>query len=111
MKYTLTKLLYVWYKYLVRQVHIGDWSSGMIGVSKTFGGGSIPSSPGSKKKHRKLCLQQGFRCFFDFAEINLQGMVILSLGDSWREESERQEYECHITVITGWQRSLSKRGI
>ena len=24
---------------------IGDWSSGMIGVSKTFGGGSIPSSP------------------------------------------------------------------
>ena len=25
--------------------NIGDWSSGMIGVSKTFGGGSIPSSP------------------------------------------------------------------
>ena len=24
---------------------IGDWSNGMIGVSKTFGGGSIPSSP------------------------------------------------------------------
>ena len=50
MKYTLTRRLYVWYKYLVRQVHIGDWSSGMIGVSKTFGGGSIPSSPGSKKE-------------------------------------------------------------
>lgn len=48
MKYTLTRRLYVWYKYLVRQVHIGDWSSGMIGVSKTFGGGSIPSSPGKK---------------------------------------------------------------
>lgn len=28
--------------------HVGDWSSGMIGVSKTFGGGSIPSSPGRK---------------------------------------------------------------
>ena len=27
---------------------IGDWSSGMIGVSKTFGGGSIPSSPVEK---------------------------------------------------------------
>lgn len=50
MKYTLTKRLYVWYKYLVRQVHIGDWSSGMIGVSKTFGGGSIPSSPGKKSE-------------------------------------------------------------
>ena len=25
--------------------NIGDWSNGMIGVSKTFGGGSIPSSP------------------------------------------------------------------
>ena len=49
MKYTLTKLLYVWYKYLVRQVHIGDWSSGMIGVSKTFGGSSILSSPAFKR--------------------------------------------------------------
>ena len=26
-------------------MNIGDWSNGMIGVSKTFGGGSIPSSP------------------------------------------------------------------
>ena len=26
----------------------GDWSNGMIGVSKTFGGGSIPSSPAKK---------------------------------------------------------------
>ena len=25
--------------------YIGDWSSGMIGVSKTFGGSSILSSP------------------------------------------------------------------
>ena len=56
MKYTLTKLLYVWYKYLVRQVHIGDWSSGMIGVSKTFGGGSIPSSPG-KKSLKQFCFR------------------------------------------------------
>ena len=28
--------------------NIGDWSNGMIGVSKTFGGGSIPSSPVGK---------------------------------------------------------------
>ena len=28
--------------------NIGDWSNGMIGVSKTFGGGSIPSSPALK---------------------------------------------------------------
>ena len=25
--------------------YIGDWSNGMIGVSKTFGGSSILSSP------------------------------------------------------------------
>ena len=25
--------------------HTGDWSNGMIGVSKTFGGSSILSSP------------------------------------------------------------------
>lgn len=28
---------------------IGDWSNGMIGVSKTFGGSSILSSPAIKK--------------------------------------------------------------
>lgn len=56
MKYTLTKLLYVWYKYLVRQVHIGDWSSGMIGVSKTFGGSSILSSPAPMKERKSLNL-------------------------------------------------------
>ena len=27
------------------QFNIGDWSNGMIGVSKTFGGSSILSSP------------------------------------------------------------------
>ena len=27
---------------------VGDWSNGMIGVSKTFGGSSILSSPCSK---------------------------------------------------------------
>ena len=30
-------------------MNIGDWSNGMIGVSKTFGGGSIPSSPAREK--------------------------------------------------------------
>ena len=34
--------------------NIGDWSNGMIGVSKTFGGGSIPSSPGSKSTRNAL---------------------------------------------------------
>ena len=27
------------------KAHIGAWSNGMIGVSKTFGEGSIPSAP------------------------------------------------------------------
>ncbi len=30
--------------------HIGDWSNGMIGVSKTFGGSSILSSPAKQKE-------------------------------------------------------------
>ena len=34
----------------VYELNIGDWSNGMIGVSKTFGGGSIPSSPVKHKK-------------------------------------------------------------
>ena len=40
----------------------GDWSNGMIGVSKTFGGSSILSSPASLKpeKPRKINVFQGF---------------------------------------------------
>ena len=49
--------------YVVLKVYIGDWSNGMIGVSKTFGGGSIPSSPALKKELKPLILL-GFRLFF-----------------------------------------------
>ena len=34
---------------------VGDWSKGMIGVSKTFGGSSILSSP-ALKNARKPCI-------------------------------------------------------
>ena len=34
---------------------VGDWSNGMIGVSKTFGGSSILSSP-ALKSARKPCI-------------------------------------------------------
>ena len=33
---------------------IGDWSNGMIGVSKTFGGSSILSSPANLEKLWKI---------------------------------------------------------
>ena len=33
-------------------LYIGDWSNGMIGVSKTFGGSSILSSPADKKRQK-----------------------------------------------------------
>ena len=33
------------FAYANRAFIIGGWSTGMIGVSKTFGGGSIPSPP------------------------------------------------------------------
>lgn len=34
--------------------NIGDWSSGMIGVSKTFGGSSILSSPAPERVRNAL---------------------------------------------------------
>ena len=34
---------------VVKKTDTGDWSNGMIGVSKTFGGSSILSSPAEKK--------------------------------------------------------------
>ena len=42
-------------------LHIGDWSNGMIGVSKTFGGSSILSSPALKRQ--KSCNSR-FPAFF-----------------------------------------------
>ena len=47
------------------QTIIGDWSNGMIGVSKTFGGSSILSSPACEKALKTLYLL-GFRAFFFF---------------------------------------------
>ena len=68
--------------------YIGDWSSGMIGVSKTFGGSSILSSPApnlvkerlfvcllekltqklTRRKKAMLCVQNNlysYHCFFN----------------------------------------------
>ena len=44
------------YKWLAirSQTYIGDWSNGMIGVSKTFGGSSILSSPVLRKSWKVL---------------------------------------------------------
>ena len=44
----------------------GDWSNGMIGVSKTFGGSSILSSPAIEKpwKQRKIA---AFKAFVRYA--------------------------------------------
>ena len=41
----------------------GDWSNGMIGVSKTFGGSSILSSPARQKVLKNL-VNQGIQGFF-----------------------------------------------
>ena len=57
--------------YVVLRVYkiyfVGDWSNGMIGVSKTFGGSSILSSP-AKKKARNAVKSSGFG-LFSFLEI------------------------------------------
>ncbi len=42
------------YNKRVFKSNIGDWSNGMIGVSKTFGGSSILSSPAID--NQKCCL-------------------------------------------------------
>ncbi len=44
---------------MVIYYYIGDWSNGMIGVSKTFGGSSILSSP-AKKKEALECSSKAF---------------------------------------------------
>lgn len=44
--------------------NIGDWSSGMIGVSKTFGGSSILSSPDPERVRNALFIS--FSGFFLF---------------------------------------------
>ena len=43
---------------------IGDWSNGMIGVSKTFGGSSILSSPVMKKTGNAYNIAFPVFCFF-----------------------------------------------
>ena len=44
--------------------NIGDWSNGMIGVSKTFGGSSILSSPAPRRVRNALFISfSGFFCF------------------------------------------------
>ena len=56
--------LSILYKWLAKAGYgTGDWSNGMIGVSKTFGGSSILSSPAIEKpwKQRKIA---AFKAFF-----------------------------------------------
>ena len=51
-------------------IYVGDWSSGMIGVSKTFGGGSIPSSPARiKPVDSDKSEFTGLFCFGDMCKI------------------------------------------
>ena len=55
-------------------LYTGDWSNGMIGVSKTFGGSSILSSPA--RKSREALYLQGFAVFcfreiFDVHQIKM----------------------------------------
>ena len=61
-KKLLTMNAQLWYKIRVSSFHTGDWSNGMIGVSKTFGGSSILSSPVSEKLRNALCM--GFLSIF-----------------------------------------------
>ncbi len=64
----LTMNMVSWYKYLVsrtRKQSIGDWSSGMIGVSKTFGGSSILSSPVDRRvRNLEFSKASGFFIFW-----------------------------------------------
>ena len=57
----------------------GDWSNGMIGVSKTFGGSSILSSP-VWKKSENLFQKQIFRLFCLY---EIKGAVKVWRKKSW----------------------------
>ena len=58
--------------YVVLKVYkiyfVGDWSNGMIGVSKTFGGSSILSSPAMIESW-KVLLNQDFSVFLFYQRI------------------------------------------
>ena len=57
---------------------IGDWSNGMIGVSKTFGGGSIPSSPVKRKPEAKA---SGFFVVVGAREV--ENVILLRRSKVW----------------------------
>ena len=49
------------------KLNIGDWSNGMIGVSKTFGGSSILSSPAPRNAEKPY--KSRVFSVFDFPQI------------------------------------------
>lgn len=49
------------FRSLIVKIDIGDWSNGMIGVSKTFGGSSILSSPAIILDFTKEVLEWRFK--------------------------------------------------
>lgn len=71
---------YLWYKYQVavfQTYAIGDWSNGMIGVSKTFGGSSILSSPANKNQNYLEMVILVFRFISDKLHIGNEAYQLL----------------------------------
>ena len=76
--------------YVVLKVYIiyfvGDWSNGMIGVSKTFGGSSILSSPARNPENEGFCASSSSRVStgvikeISYESIKLDSMVFFYLS-------------------------------
>ena len=59
------------------KLNIGDWSNGMIGVSKTFGGSSILSSPANKNQNYLEMVILVFRFISDKLHIGNEAYQLL----------------------------------
>ena len=79
--------LFMCYKYIVTFVtdnhcvfnETGDWSNGMIGVSKTFGGSSILSSPAKKPVEQIILRALTYFILYRLLHVFLQSTRIIHI--------------------------------
>ena len=80
------------YKWLAirSQTYIGDWSNGMIGVSKTFGGSSILSSPAINRS--EMLDNIAFPAFLFF----FMSWLVYNKRKGRNEETKKWQRKSHI---------------
>lgn len=74
--------------------YTGDWSNGMIGVSKTFGGSSILSSPAVKSLEN--CVKSMLSRLYLFAD-KIQSKP--NLTENKDDKQQNKKYCCFFSVV------------